>query len=79
MARGMAPFIKALRLFMRSPTKGAETSVFLASSPQANGISGRYFADRKEKRSHESSYDAALTARLWQVSSDLVGLPAAPA
>lgn len=37
---------------------------------------GRYFANRKAKKSRKSSYDTATTARLWQVSADLVGLPA---
>ena len=37
-------------------------------------MTGRYFAKRKPKESHASSYDAAATARLWQASADLVGL-----
>jgi retinol dehydrogenase-14 len=74
-ARGMAPIIGALRLFMRSPERGAETSVYLASSPEAQDVTGRYFANRKPRKSHESSYDSGTSARLWQVSADLVGLP----
>ena len=35
-------------------------------------MTGRYFADRKAKESHKSSYDTAAAARLWQVSADLV-------
>ncbi|MGZ8724292.1 MAG: SDR family NAD(P)-dependent oxidoreductase [Aeromicrobium sp.] len=73
MTRGMGPLIGALRFFMRSPKRGAQTSVFLASSPEAEGLTGLYFADRKPKKSNESSYDKATTARLWQVSADLVG------
>jgi len=68
--------VTLLRPFMKSPARGAETPVYLASSPEVEGVSGRYFANRKAKRSHESSYDPATTARLWQVSADLVGLPA---
>jgi retinol dehydrogenase 14 len=74
-ARAMAPIIAALRPFMRSPKRGADTAVYLASSPEAEGVTGRYFANRKAKKSHNSSYDTATTARLWQVSADLVGLP----
>ncbi len=74
-ARAMAPIIAALRPFMRSPERGADTAVYLASSPAAEGVTGRYFANRKAKKSHESSYDTATTARLWRVSADLVGLP----
>ncbi len=74
-ARAMAPLIADLRPFMRSPERGADTAVYLASSPEAEGVTGRYFANRKARKSHESSYDTATTARLWQVSVDLVGLP----
>ena len=75
LARAMAPIIAALRPFMRSPQRGADTAVYLASSPEAEGVTGRYFANRKAKESHKSSYDTATTARLWRVSADLVGPP----
>ncbi len=74
-ARAMAPIIAVLRPFMRSPELGADTAVFLSSSPEAEGVTGRYFANRKAMNSHKSSYDTATTARLWRVSADLVGLP----
>lgn len=74
-ARVMVPIIAALRPFMRSPEGGADTAIYLASSPEAEGTTGRYFAKRKARKSHRSSYDTATTARLWQVSADLVGLP----
>jgi hypothetical protein len=63
-----------MRPFMKSPERGAETSIYLASSPDAEGVSGRYFANRKAKKSNASSYDSATTGRLWSVSADLVGL-----
>jgi NAD(P)-dependent dehydrogenase (short-subunit alcohol dehydrogenase family) len=68
--------VALLRPFMASPKRGADTAVYLSSSPDAAGLSGRYFAKRKERKSNESSYDAATTARLWDVSAGLVGLPA---
>jgi retinol dehydrogenase 14 len=74
MARGWGPLIALMRPFMKSPERGAETPIYLASSPEAEGVTGRYFADRKAKKSHESSYDSATTGRLWDVSADLVGL-----
>jgi hypothetical protein len=46
----------------------------LASSPDLEQVTGRYFANCKPKRSSERSYDEAVGARLWQVSFDLVGL-----
>jgi hypothetical protein len=58
---------------MRSTKRGAETPVYLASSPEAERLTGQFFANRKPKQSHDSSYDTAATARLWQVSADMVG------
>jgi len=74
-ARIFAPLVAVLRPFMRSPERGADTPVYLASSPEAEGVTGRYFANRTARKSHKSSYDTATTARLWQVSAELVGLP----
>jgi NAD(P)-dependent dehydrogenase (short-subunit alcohol dehydrogenase family) len=76
MTRGWGPLIALMRPFMKSPARGAETPVYLASSPEAAGVTGRYFAGRKPKQSHTSSYDSVTTARLWRVSADLVGLHA---
>ena len=39
--------VTIMRPFMRSPARGADTAVYLASSPDAEGLSGQYFADRK--------------------------------
>ena len=74
----MTPIIAVLRPFMKSPMRGAKTAVFLASSPEVDGVTGRYFADRKARKSQDSSYDAATTAQLWDVSAELVGLPRKP-
>lgn len=68
--------VKMLRPFMKSPRRGAETPIYLASSPEAEGLTGQFFSNRKAKKSHQSSYDTTTTARLWRVSADLVGLPA---
>ena len=67
--------VTIMRPFMKSPKRGAETPVYLASSPEAEGLTGQFFANRKAKKSNESSYDSAATARLWRVSANLVGLP----
>jgi retinol dehydrogenase 14 len=77
-ARGWGPVIAVLRRFMQSPERGADTPVYLASSRDVEGVTGQYFADRKAKTSHTSSYDPAIQARLWQVSADLVGLTVDP-
>ena len=73
-ARGWGPIIAVMRPFMKKPRQGAETSVYLASSPEAQGLTGQYFSDRKAKPSSKLSYDTAATTRLWQVSADLVGI-----
>jgi retinol dehydrogenase 14 len=58
----------------KSPEQGASTAVYLASAPEADGLTGQYFVNSKPKKSGKSSYDTTAAARLWQVSSDLVGL-----
>jgi NAD(P)-dependent dehydrogenase (short-subunit alcohol dehydrogenase family) len=73
-ARVMAPVVFLARPFMRRPEKGAETVVYLASSAAVEGVTGKYYANRKAKKSSLSSYDAEVTARLWGVSTDLVGM-----
>ena len=69
--RLLIPF---LRPFMKSPAKGAATSIHLASDPELEQVTGRYFANGKPKRSSKRSYDEAVAARLWHVSADLVGV-----
>lgn len=66
--------MKISHLFMISPVKGADTVVYLASSPEVDGITGKYFARRKEVPSSNESYDEGEQERLWQVSEQLTGL-----
>jgi NAD(P)-dependent dehydrogenase (short-subunit alcohol dehydrogenase family) len=74
-AFGPAAFVgKVSRLFLISPDKGAETPVFLASSPDVEGVTGKYFENKQERRSAEDSYDAALAQKLWSESERLTGL-----
>jgi len=65
------PLIKLGSFIAKPPEKGAETSVYLASSPEVEGISGKYFVNRKQKASSRASYDLAVAARLWEVSEEL--------
>lgn len=57
-----------------SPETGAQTSIYLAVSPEVEGVSGGYFIRRKRKDSAPHSLDEALQDRLWSVSEALVGL-----
>ena len=62
------------RPFMKTPAQAAATPIYLASSPEAEGVTGRYFANRRPKKSSKLSYDTAAAARLWRVSAGLAGL-----
>jgi retinol dehydrogenase 14 len=68
--------LRLMRPFFSSPEKGAETSIYVASSPEVEGVSGKYFAKKAEARSSEQSYDEEVGRRLWQVSTELTKLPA---
>ncbi len=57
-----------------SPEKGAQTSLYLATSPEIVTISGQYFVKSKSARTSAAAKDAESAQRLWQVSEQLVGL-----
>jgi retinol dehydrogenase 14 len=59
------------RSFGASPESGAQTSIFLASSPDLERVTGKYFEDRRERRSSPESYDEAAARRLWSISEQL--------
>ena len=60
--------------FMKNADQGAATSIYLASAPGLDQMSGQYFVNSKPKRSSKRSYDEPAAAQLWQVSADLVDL-----
>lgn len=62
-----------------SPAEGAATSVYLAASPEAEGVSGQYFANKRPAQAHAAVEDAAARKRLWEISEKLCGLPATSA
>jgi retinol dehydrogenase-14 len=64
-------FTPLMRPVMKAPARGAATSIHLASAPDLEQVTGRYFANSKPKRSSKRSYDEATAGRLWQVSADL--------
>jgi len=72
---GPVGFIMALpKLFMTSPEQGAETIVYLASSPDAKGLNGEYLEKLKVKKSSDESYNEEIAQRLWDVSAKLTHL-----
>ena len=62
---------------MKGTARGAATSIHVASAPELAQVTGRYFSNSKVKRSSKRSYDEADAARLWEMSTDLVGVTAA--
>jgi len=67
-------------LIARSPAKGAETSIYLASSPEVQSITGKYFVDCKVTQPAPQATDMVVARRLWDVSAEMAhladGLPA---
>lgn len=53
--------------------EGAQTSVYLASSPEVEGVTGKYFGKCKEWKSSSESYDEQAQRRLWEMSEEMVG------
>lgn len=68
-------FRGALKLFQRlaglTPEQGAETIIYLASSPEVEGITGKYWEKRKALSSSTASYNVETAKRLWEVSEEL--------
>jgi hypothetical protein len=57
-----------------TPEQGADTVVYLATSSEVEGVTGRYFDKRKEKKTNPISYDDSDNKRLWEESAKLVNL-----
>ncbi|XP_069616974.1 retinol dehydrogenase 14 [Ranitomeya imitator] len=60
--------------FFKSPAEGAQTSIFLASSPAVEGVSGKYFGDCKEEDLIPKAMDDLVARKLWDISEVMVGL-----
>lgn len=57
-----------------SPKEGAETVVYLASSPEVAAVTGQDYVKQKPVRSSRASYDPGAAQRLWEISAELTGL-----
>jgi len=74
LARDMNAFFRwAARTFLITPEKGSRTSVYVAASPELEGVTGKYFDDCREAKPSAQVHDAALRKRLWDVSESLTG------
>ena len=71
------PFPFSLFSAMRvSAEQGAQPAIYLASSPDVEGVSGKYFSHKGvETNSSKVSYDESIARRLWQISAELTLLP----
>lgn len=73
--RGLPKFVQALiKLVTISPERGARTSIYLASSPEVEGVSGKYFARSRQQESSEASRNEEAARMLWELSEDLTGM-----
>jgi NAD(P)-dependent dehydrogenase (short-subunit alcohol dehydrogenase family) len=63
-----------IKMFTMNPEKGAETSVYLATSGEVEGISGKYFEKKREKYPSRLAQDDETARTLWQVSEQMTGL-----
>jgi NAD(P)-dependent dehydrogenase (short-subunit alcohol dehydrogenase family) len=63
-----------ISLLAKSPEEGAETSIYLATSTEMEGVTGKYFNKKRAVRSAPASYDEAAAQRLWKISSEMTSL-----
>ncbi len=70
----MTLLFRAFKPFMRSPEQGADTLIHLASSWEVEGVSGKYYSDRKWIEPKETALDPEARRKLWEASEDLTGL-----
>lgn len=64
----------AVAPFLISPEKGADTGIYLASSPDLQGVSGKYFVKRKVAIPSPEARDRETALRLWNLSEELTGI-----
>jgi len=55
-------------------TQGSVTSAYLATAPELEGVTGKYFMDKKQKESSRISYDQKIQKKLWLISEQLTGI-----
>ena len=65
---------RVVRPLLKTPAQGAQTPIYLASSPEMDGVTGMFYAGRKPKTANKIAYDPDMTAKLWNVSAALVGM-----
>jgi len=75
LGRDQPTFSRAFqKVFFKTPKKGAATSIYLASSPEVEGITGKYFVSKEPKKSSDESYNEEYAKRLWEISTQMTNL-----
>jgi len=69
-------FMNLLKPFALNADQGAETQIYLATSPQVEGVTGEYFVKSKPAKSNAASHNQADWARLWAISEEMTGIKA---
>ncbi|MFP6583497.1 MAG: SDR family oxidoreductase [Candidatus Hydrogenedentota bacterium] len=67
----LQPLLKIAGLFMLQPSSGAETSLYVATAPELEEVTGRYFDKSKERSCSSKGRDEEVAKRLWEVSETL--------
>ena len=62
------------RKFFKSPEEGAKTSIYLASSPNIEGVTGKYFVNKEPRESSEESYNEEYAKKLWEICDEMTEL-----
>ncbi len=71
---GSSMVVRFVKMFLKSPEKGAETPIYLATSPEVEGISGKYFVRNQVLAPSARAQDPAVARRLFEVSMELAHL-----
>ncbi len=69
-----AKFLRAAQVLAINSEKGAETMIYLSSSPEVASVSGKYFVNKHDVPSSSRSYDEAIATALWQTSETMASL-----
>ncbi len=67
-------FVRLYSLITLDADQGAQTAIYLATSPAMAGVTGKYFQKKKETQSSPDSHDRAAATRLWQLSEVMTGI-----
>jgi NAD(P)-dependent dehydrogenase (short-subunit alcohol dehydrogenase family) len=70
----LARVVRVAKIFAISPEKGAETIVYLASSPDVGTLSGQYFYQCRPATPTAAARDDATAKRLWMESAKIAGI-----